>query len=188
VINFIKGAKKYSDFPSSSNEVIFIGKSNVGKSTLINALYKNNLAYTGKTPGKTRMLNFFNINDSYTICDAPGYGFAKRNDNELIEYGNMMEDYFNLRGAHCLSILILDIRHDPSNDDLEMIDYLNNTQKPYLIVLNKSDKLSNNQKANQVFKFMKILELTKDQIITISAFKKIGTKELRETIEKYILK
>ena len=88
MISFIKSAKTKKDFPDSLKEVVFVGRSNVGKSSLINALYKNKLAYVGKTPGKTRLINFFNINDEYTAVDVPGYGYAKVSQKEREMYSN----------------------------------------------------------------------------------------------------
>ena len=84
MIKFIKSCKT-KDYPESAGEIVFAGRSNVSKSSLINALY-GKIAYVGKTPGKTRLLNFFNVDDSYTVCDVPGYGFANRSEKELIEF------------------------------------------------------------------------------------------------------
>ena len=109
MIKFIKSCKT-KDYPESAGEIVFAGRSNVGKSSLINALY-GKIAYVGKTPGKTRLLNFFNVDDSYTVCDVPGYGFANPSEKQLIEFGVMMENYFTNRHELRLCVLILDIRH-----------------------------------------------------------------------------
>lgn len=186
MINFIKSAKRLNEFPDSNLEVVFIGRSNVGKSSLINALYKNNLAYVGKTPGKTRLLNFFNINDQYTVCDVPGYGFANRNYDELIEFGDMMEDYFDNRKCLKLCVLILDIRRIPNEDDLDMLEYLRNKKQNILIVLNKIDKLSNNQLVKAKKDICNALNMTEDKFVLISAFKKTNIELLKEKINNLI--
>ena len=95
---FIKSVNLKKDYPQTNGEVVFIGRSNVGKSSLINSLY-GKIAYVGKTPGKTKLLNFFDVDGKYTVCDVPGYGFANRSYDELIAFGQMMEDYFAIREA-----------------------------------------------------------------------------------------
>ena len=95
MISFICSATNKKEFPDSEKEVVFVGRSNVGKSSLINAVYNQKLAYVGKTPGKTKLVNFFDIYGIYTAVDVPGYGYAKRSMNETIAFGKMMEDYFS---------------------------------------------------------------------------------------------
>lgn len=185
---FIKSASSYNDFPIGKNEIIFIGKSNVGKSSLINSLYGKKTAYVGKTPGKTKMLNFFDVDNKYTFVDAPGYGYAKRSDKEIIEFGEMMEAYFSKRDSLKLSILIIDSRHKPSKDDIEMKDFLEYSNKPYLIVANKIDKLSNNELANNKKMLINELDIDEDKIIYVSAMKKDNILLLKEKIEDIILK
>ena len=181
---FLKSALSYEGFPESDREVIFIGKSNVGKSSLINALYGKSTAYVGKTPGKTKMLNFFKTKEGYTFVDAPGYGYAKRNDKEIVQFGEMMEDYFGKREALRLAVMIIDVRHKPSSDDIDMWEYLKESGIPCLLIANKTDKLS----GNELFKAKKVLTETLDvdekDIRYISALKKKNTEDLREEIER----
>lgn len=184
MIKFIKGAKSSRDYPESNFEIVFIGRSNVGKSSLINALY-GKVAYVGKTPGKTRMLNFFNVDDRYTVCDVPGYGFANRSDKELIEFGDMMEDYFSNRKALKVATCIIDIRHDPTKDDIEMIDYLKEKKIKCIIVANKDDKLSGNERVKNLNRISEILEIPKDKIINVSCTKKINIDKLKEILEPH---
>lgn len=181
MIKFIKGAKSIKDYPESKFEIVFIGRSNVGKSSLINALY-GKVAYVGKTPGKTRILNFFNVDDKYTVCDVPGYGYANRSNSELIEFGNMMEEYFSKRKALKLCVIILDIRREPNQDDIDMINYIRNNKKKCLIIANKSDKVSNNQRINSLKLIGEKLEVPVDSIISVSCTSKTNIDILKETI------
>ena len=179
---FIKSAKRPEDFPDSSSEIIFIGKSNVGKSSLINALYGKSTAYVGKTPGKTKMLNFFSLGEGRSFADAPGYGYAKRSDQELIDFGDLMEGYFNGRKALKLAILILDVRHVPTKDDMDMYEYLKEKKIPFIVVFNKTDKLS----GNELFKQKKLFRSLFPEDLTsfyVSAYRKQGTEELKEYLD-----
>lgn len=174
MISFVKSAKSLKDFPLTKKEVVFVGRSNAGKSSLLNALYKNNLAYVGKTPGKTRLINFFDIDGKYTAVDVPGYGFANRNMNEQIEFGQMMDDYFNNRKQIKLVVCIFDGKIGQTYDDSDMIEYLKDNKLPFIVVFNKIDKLNQSQmyslKQNQ-YKFL------------ISCKTKKGISELKEYIE-----
>ncbi len=184
---FLKSAKSFQEFPFSDKEVIFIGKSNVGKSSLINALYGKSTAYVGKTPGKTKMLNFFETNEGYTFVDAPGYGYAQRSDREIVEFGEMMEDYFTKREALRLAVLIIDCRHKPTKDDIEMKEYLDHFGKPYVILVNKIDKLSNNELFKQKKVIREALNCSDDQLIYASAFKKTNIEKVKEVLQLYLV-
>ena len=178
MLKFIKGCKT-EGYPSSDSEYTFIGRSNVGKSSLINALYNTSIVYSGKTPGKTRMLNFFE-DKQRTICDVPGYGFARRNDEELIEYGDIMENYFSNRDCIDKVIFILDVRREPNKDDLEMLKFLQDNSFNVVVVCNKIDKLSN----NELFKQKRIVEskIHVNKIYYVSCLKKTGINELKEEL------
>ena len=128
-----------SQWPDSElPEIVLAGKSNVGKSSLINTLLnRKSLAYVGKTPGKTRLLNFYEVNQQFMMVDVPGYGFAQRSQKELIDFGTMMEDYFSERKQLKVCIQIIDLRHGPSKDDLMMLDYVRSNGIPVLIVATK---------------------------------------------------
>lgn len=181
MISFIKSAKSLNDFPKSNREVVFVGRSNAGKSSLLNALYKNKLAYVGKTPGKTRMINFFNINDEYIAVDVPGYGFANRSQDEAIEFSDMMDDYFS-RKCVKLAVIIVDSRLGLTNDDLDMKEYLESKNIKYIIAANKIDKLSNNQLNNNKQKFFNDYKY----VCYISAEKKTNIDILKKQIENLI--
>ncbi|MDO4197369.1 MAG: ribosome biogenesis GTP-binding protein YihA/YsxC [Erysipelotrichaceae bacterium] len=178
MISFIRSAKAVKDFPDTKDEVVFVGRSNVGKSSLINALYKNKLAYVGKTPGKTRLINFFNINDIYTSVDVPGYGYAKRSYEEALDFDAMMSAYFDRKNKIRLVVMIVDSRIGLTKDDLDMKSYLEDKGLRYLIVANKIDKLSNNQLNNNKNKLFKDIK----PILYVSAEKKKGMEDIHEYI------
>ena len=164
-------------------EVLIVGKSNVGKSSFLNTIFNNKrLAYTGKTPGKTRLLNFFRCKELMFV-DSPGYGYANRSVSELNAYQRMMEEYLYNRHRLKLIIWLLDIRRIPNKDDLVMHKWLKNSHHPYLLVLNKADKLSNNQKHKQLKEIENTLNLDKDSFILFSAQTGEGKENLIKKVE-----
>lgn len=187
MVKFIKSSRLDLDWPSTNSEVVFVGRSNVGKSSFINALYSQNIAHVGKTAGKTRLINFFDVDGRYTAVDVPGYGFANRSEKEIIDFGTMMDNYFSKRDELKLVVMLVDIRHKPSNDDLDMMDFLRQHHKKVLIVANKSDKLSYSQSLKAIDLISKTLNVSKDQIIKTSSLKKDNIKEVRALIESIIL-
>jgi len=144
---FVKSAVWPPQYPPATlPEIAFVGRSNVGKSSLINTLVgRKKLAKTSNTPGRTQLINFFTINEKMSFVDLPGYGFAKVAQSVKKDWGNMIEAYLRERQCLALVVLILDIRRDPSEDDLSLRDWLENYRIPYLYILTKTDKLSNNQ-------------------------------------------
>ncbi|OGE84703.1 MAG: hypothetical protein A2Y39_00985 [Candidatus Delongbacteria bacterium GWF2_40_14] len=127
-------------------QIVFTGKSNVGKSSLINSiLNRKNLAKTGNTPGKTRLINFFLINSFFYFVDLPGYGYAAVSKTEKQKWKKMINEFFKNSKKVSLAFSILDIRHDPSENDLALIEMFENYKIPQIIILNKKDKLSNNE-------------------------------------------
>jgi GTP-binding protein len=147
---FIKSAVWPPQYPPQAMpEIAFVGRSNVGKSSLINTLVgRKNLAKTSNTPGRTQLINFFSINGAVGFVDLPGYGFAKVAKSVKSDWGDMIEAYLRERQNLTLVILILDCRRDPSDEDLDLRDWLDQYQIPYLYILTKADKLSNNEAAN----------------------------------------
>ncbi len=141
---FVKSAVKPDQYPKSGMpEVAFAGRSNVGKSSLINTLLgRRKLAQTSATPGKTRLINFFNVNDRLFFVDLPGYGFAKVSRAERESWGPMIETYLRDRENLQLVVSILDIRHDPTQQDRDLIEWMRHYGRRHLIVLTKCDKLS----------------------------------------------
>ena len=153
------GANQFPDLVMP--EIAFAGRSNVGKSTLINSLLtRKKLVKTSSTPGKTRLINFFLINEIFCLVDLPGYGFAKVPAEMRESWRNLIETYLsrrdNLRGV----VLIIDIRHGPTVQDRQLKSWLDFHQRPMLVVASKSDKLSRGKCASQLQKIKKDLELT----------------------------
>lgn len=147
----IISAASPSQFPDTHlDEIVCVGKSNVGKSTLINGLTnRKNLAYVGKTPGKTRLVNFYHIDEQLMLVDVPGYGYARRSTKELENYSKLMEAYFGERNQLKGMILVMDIRRDISEDDWMMIELAKEKKIAMCIALSKSEKLSYSQQKNK---------------------------------------
>ncbi len=144
---FIKSAVWPPQYPlATMPEIAFVGRSNVGKSSLMNTLVgRRKLAKTSNTPGRTQLINFFSVNGSISFVDLPGYGFAKVSQSIKKDWGDMIEAYLRERQNLAMVIFILDIRRDPSEDDLSLRDWLEHYRIPYIPILTKADKLSNNQ-------------------------------------------
>ena len=149
---FCKSAFEKSHWPVDGRpEIAFLGRSNVGKSSLLNSLLqRKGLARTSNTPGRTQSINFFLINDAFYFVDLPGYGFAKVSKSMRSDWGKMAEEYLSHREQLALSIQLVDSRHKPSQLDLQLHDWLEFNQKDYLIVATKADKLSSNELTKQV--------------------------------------
>lgn len=184
--SLLQSAVKKEQWPSLElPEVIMVGRSNAGKSSFINALCnRKNLAYVGKQPGKTRILNFFLINQDYVLVDAPGYGYAIASQKTTIDFGAMMEEYFQSRSQCKGMIMILDIRRKPSEDDLSMLEYARYYNVPCLFVLTKADKISNNEKFKQKQMIAKTLEVDPNQLVIVSSEKKMGIEQAWERMEQ----
>jgi GTP-binding protein len=132
-------------------EIALAGRSNVGKSSFINTLInRKNLARTSSKPGKTQTLNFYKINDAFYFVDVPGYGYAKVSKKERQKWGKMMEDYFTKRSSLKAVLLITDIRHEPTDDDLQMYGFLKYYKLPVIIIGTKLDKVPKNKRAYHV--------------------------------------
>lgn len=149
---FVCSLDRLASFPGQGMpEIAMAGKSNVGKSSLINSLTRNSkLARTSAEPGKTRLINFYSVNQELLLVDLPGYGFAKASKNEKQKWGDMIEGYLersdNLR--HVLQLV--DIRHDPTADDIMMVNYLRHYKIPFTVVATKADKLSKAQRSRSI--------------------------------------
>ena len=149
--DFVISAVSENDFPAEElPEVVFAGRSNVGKSSLINRLAGNEkLARTSSTPGKTQSINFYRFDESFFFVDLPGYGYAKAGKAAVQQWKKLIEQYFRKRSAIILAIQIVDSRMPPTDSDLQLSEWLEKLQVPCMLVASKSDKLSNNQQREQ---------------------------------------
>lgn len=161
---------------SSLPEIVLAGRSNVGKSSFINTMCtRKKLAYVGNAPGKTRLLNFFNLDDKYMFVDVPGYGYAKISKQQLIKFGQMMEDYFSERSQKKGMVLLVDARHKPTEDDVTMMEFARYYEIPLCVVATKMDKLKSSQRQKQLRTIRETLQLNHDEpLFPFSAEKKIG--------------
>lgn len=186
-VEFIKSAKSPSGYPPGNlPEVAFVGRSNVGKSSLINTLLRRKqLARTSNTPGRTQLINFFNINRELLFVDLPGYGFARVPEAVRREWGPMIETY--LRDRECLKmvVFILDIRRNPSADDLALKGWLDYYGRRTLFVLTKSDKLSRGESKNRQRSVGEFLALPEMPMI-FSAKTGYGRDRIWEEIKKVL--
>lgn len=171
--------------PENLPEIAFAGRSNVGKSSLLNNLTgRKKLAHVSGNPGKTRTINFYKINDNFRIVDLPGYGYAKLSKSMTEGWAEMMEAYISRRENLRKVIQLVDIRHEPSKLDIQMYDYLRYYGLDGIVVATKADKISSNQKQKSLNIIRKTLNMNKDDvIIPISSLKKTGTEILIKEIE-----
>lgn len=168
-------------------EIALAGRSNVGKSSLINTLVNRKaLARTSSTPGKTRTINFYNINDSIYFVDLPGYGYAKVSKEEKAKWAKMIEEYLHYREELKLVIMLIDIRHEPTKDDLMMFEWMKASGRRMVVVATKADKLTRNQMNKNIAVIKKTLPMDEEDIfIPFSSESKLGKDELWSIIETY---
>ena len=182
-------AARKNQYPEDNlKEIAFAGRSNVGKSSLLNLLTnRKNLARVSGSPGKTRTINFYRINDSFRIVDLPGYGYAKVSKSVTESWGSMMETYFQSRQGLVKVIQLVDIRHAPSRQDVEMYQYLRHFGLDGIVVATKADKISRNQLPKQIKLIRQTLKLSaEDVVIPVSALKKTGYEELLDVMEEIL--
>lgn len=169
-------------------EIAFAGRSNVGKSSLLNLLTgRKKLARVSGAPGKTRTINFYEIDGDFRIVDLPGYGYAKVSKSISEDWGPMMEKYLSGRPNLLKVVQLVDIRHEPTKLDIQMYDYLRYYGLDGVVVATKADKVSRNEMAKNVSKIRKVLKLSvEDVVIPVSALKRTGQELLLDEIEKIL--
>lgn len=182
---FITSAVKKNQYPIDGYpEVAFVGRSNVGKSSLINSITnRKKLAKVSGTPGRTRLVNFFFVNDEFYLVDLPGYGYAKVSKTEKQGWGKIIEDYLHGRETLKRVVLLVDCRHKPTADDVIMYEWIIHYGYEVVVVATKSDKISNNEK----FKCEKIIRETlklkpENKLIFFSSLNKKGVEQLNDEI------
>ncbi len=180
---------KLSQYPNTGlPEVAFVGKSNVGKSTLINAMVRRkSLARTSSSPGKTRTINFYNVENVMYIVDVPGYGYAKAPKSEIEKWGRMIEEYLEKRQELEAIVMLVDIRHEPGENDVLMYNWLKHYGYDIIIAATKSDKINRSQIQKQLSIIKNKLKLAnEDVLITFSGVSKVGVDELWKVLENVV--
>ena len=180
------GPKQYpnNDLP----EIVLAGKSNVGKSSFINTMSnRKSLARTSSQPGKTRQINFYNIDSKFYFVDLPGFGYSKMSHAQQEQVGKFIEEYLFTRKKIALIILLIDIRHTPSENDILMFNYIRSIGTPYIVLANKADKIAPTKVNSYVEDLKENLQANEtDIILPFSSEKKIYTESVWDKLEKYI--
>ncbi|MDO5123462.1 MAG: ribosome biogenesis GTP-binding protein YihA/YsxC [Eubacteriales bacterium] len=186
-VKFVMSCGLSSQLPESNlPEVVFSGRSNVGKSSLINKITnRKGLARVSATPGKTATINFFSLKE-FMLVDLPGYGYAKVSDAEKQRWAELVEGYFAQERNFALIVQICDIRHKPTDDDVQMIDYLSAMGFPFIVVLTKKDKLNKTELKNQREFYENFLADYGVKCYPFSALKGDGTEDIKNAIDKFI--
>ena len=182
---FVRSAVKAKDFPRDRRaQVAFAGRSNVGKSSVINRLLnRKNFARVGAAPGKTTHINYFLIDEKFYLVDLPGYGYAKVSKAEKDRWGRLIEDWFADAELMTLGVSIVDARHKPTANDITMAEFFKNSGKPFVVVANKLDKLKKSEIEPNLALIRSTLELPDEvPIIPFSAEKGTGRQELLDLI------
>lgn len=183
---YVASYGKYSQIPPSERvEIAFAGHSNVGKSTLINKLFnRKNLARVSSVPGKTATINFYGLENIYFV-DLPGYGYAKVAKSEKERWSGLIDGYLSSERDIRLVFMLVDMRHAPTKDDLKMIDYLIDTEMPFVLVLTKADKLKKTERQKRMEAFKTEIPCFEDMhVIPFSSMTFEGVEELREIVEE----
>lgn len=182
-------AVKPAQYPQNElPQIVLVGKSNVGKSSFINSmLNRKKLARTSSEPGKTRQINFYNIDEKFYFVDLPGYGYSKMSKEEQARVGSFIEEYLSKSDKIALIVFLIDIRHEPSQNDRLMYNYIINTNSPCLVIANKADKIAVTKVDNAVQDLQNSLNPLKDlTFMPFSSERKIYSEDVWNFIEKYI--
>ncbi|WP_029522879.1 ribosome biogenesis GTP-binding protein YihA/YsxC [Persephonella sp. KM09-Lau-8] len=187
-VKFVKSAVNPKDYPPPHfPEIAIVGRSNVGKSSLINAIFNRNIAKVSSSPGKTRLINFFLLNDNIYFVDLPGYGYAAVSKAERQKWKRMIETYFQTRENLSLVIMLVDSRHEPTKLDIMMKEWLESLGIPYVVVATKADKLNQSEKAKAKKIIRKTLGLSDDfPVFLTSSKEKTGIKELMSYVLDFV--
>lgn len=188
---YFNSMKKPQDYPGGAMfEIAFAGKSNVGKSSLINLITNHSkLAHVSKQPGKTRLIHFFNVNDRFYLVDLPGYGYAKVSKEEKTGWNEMMEGYFAASKKIVLLMILVDIRHAPTQGDVQMVQWACHYNLPFLVVGTKADKIAKSKRHHALMKLAKIISEQAGlqesfDIVAVSSMQKTGRDDVLNYIEE----
>ena len=185
---FEVSAVKPAQYPKNNlPEIVLVGKSNVGKSSFINTMInRKKLARTSSEPGKTRQINFYNIDNNFYFVDLPGYGYSKLSKEEQVNMGRFIEDYLQKCQNIALIVLLLDIRHKPTADDAHMFEYIKMTNLPFMLIANKADKIAVTKVDMELEKIKETLGLSFSTLLPFSAERKIYSDAVWREIENFI--
>lgn len=194
-IKYLRTCASIKDLPGDDiPEIVLAGRSNVGKSSLVNALGGNKkLARVSQTPGKTQQIIYFDMDSQAILADLPGYGFSKASKDKSKGFSELCDNYFKVRKGIDLVLLLIDIRHEPSNDDIGMLNFLNSTGLPYFLVFTKCDKLSAQQVRKQLQMMSNCLDFAEDaRVFAVSSSEtnpqKSGINDLKQAISDEVCK
>ncbi|CAA3933257.1 GTP-binding protein EngB [Staphylococcus aureus] len=188
-IELIISAVKEEQYPETElSEVALSGRSNVGKSTFINSMIgRKNMARTSQQPGKTQTLNFYNIDEQLIFVDVPGYGYAKVSKTQREKFGKMIEEYITKRENLQLVIQLVDLRHDPTQDDILMSNYLKHFDIPTLVICTKEDKIPKGKVQKHIKNIKTQLDMDPDDtIVSYSSIQNNKQQQIWNLIEPYI--
>ena len=187
-VEFVKSAVKPSQYPECDfPEIAFAGRSNVGKSSLINTLIqRRDMVKTSSKPGCTQLINFFLVNETLSFVDLPGYGYAKVSKKIRAQWQPMVNLYLSHRQNLLGLILLIDIRRDPGKEESDMVEWLESHEMPYLVILTKSDKLSKTKQQKRLLSICSQLNREKNSVILFSTKTKKGRDTILEEIENLI--
>ena len=188
-IDLIISAVQEAQYPDTGlSEVALSGRSNVGKSSFINSMIgRKNMARTSQQPGKTQTLNFFNIDDQLIFVDVPGYGYAKVSKSQREKFGKMIEEYLTKRESLKLVIQLVDLRHNPTEDDVLMYNYLKHFDIPTLVICTKEDKIAKGKIQKHIKNIKEKLDLDPDDtIISYSSIENTKQQQIWDLIANYL--
>lgn len=178
---FLKSIHIFKDYKGFSlPEFAFAGRSNVGKSSLINALVNSKIAHTSKTPGKTKSINFFLIEDRYVLADLPGYGYAKVSKEEIFKWKELVESYITYSEKLRMVFIVIDIQRGPEEEEINLMDWLSHIKKPYRVIFSKIDRLSKNELRHKMINYESL------KPIYFSSLNKFGKREIIKIIEEVL--
>lgn len=185
--NYVIGGTKINHFPTDNlPEVLFVGRSNVGKSSFINALCNKTIARTSSNPGKTQVINFFMINDSFYFVDVPGYGYARVSKTKIEEFGKMIENYITNRVNLKAVFLLVDFKVGPTKDDILMYEFLKFYNKKIYVICTKADKVNMSTTTKAIKQVLEKLNIDISDIIITSSESKKGIDKCLDVISKLV--